>query len=406
MSSEVSPPAMPREVRLSELLEMGVPVAWPEAVAIIGVLAVSALRQVPPISLPHIEHILVDTDGQVVAENSHPVGDNGVPALRRMLGTLLETTQPPAELMALADGSGAVERGQDLQKFANDLAFFARPDATVEIAGLAARAISYLDSLHKDAAMRALTRKAREAATAGPAPQRTQGTFTRRTPWAVLGLVVVLLGASALAWRLIGVSRPGATAASTTVGELARRVQNQVSDGVATLQEQLGLSAVDEAPPGRDRALPRTKGKRAGPTEDTARAPLPAEGAYGLADEMAVAPPAEFEPEAAAQVPGVEVPEGAPEPPVYSAQDAGVVAPAIVRPQMPAVRIGGLPRGPAGDLELLVGPDGRVEQARLVPASNRFQDRMMVSAAKTWIFEPATKDGRAVRYRLVIPITW
>lgn len=408
MDRAASPPEIRRGVRLSELLAMGVPIAWPEAVAIIGVLAESALRQVPAVSLPAIEQILIDTDGQVIAEGSQAVGDNGVPALRRMLGTLLATARPPDQLIALTDASGAVERVDDLEKFANDLTFFARPDGTVEIAALARRALSYLDSLQKDAAIEALTRKAREAAAAPPVPQRAPAgaILTRRPHWVVLGAVVVLLGGTVLAWRLFGSSAASGEAAPTTVGELARRVQSQVSEGVATLQEQLGLAAVDQAPPGRDRELPRTPGKRARAGTDTGRIPLPAEHAYGLVDELTAAPSPESDPEVAAPIPDVAVPEGVPEPPLYSAQDAGVVAPTLVRPQMPAVRIGGLPQEAAGDLELLVGSDGRVEQARLVPASNRYQDRMMVSAAKTWTFAPATRDGHPVRYRLRIPITW
>jgi hypothetical protein len=44
--------------------------------------------------------------------------------------------------------------------------------------------------------------------------------------------------------------------------------------------------------------------------------------------------------------------------------------------------------------------------ARLVPTSARLQDRVMVSAAKTWRFTPARRDGQPVRYRLHMPITW
>ena len=91
---------------------------------------------------------------------------------------------------------------------------------------------------------------------------------------------------------------------------------------------------------------------------------------------------------------------------VYSAANPDVVPPAIVRAQMPEVPIGGLPIEPRGALELTIGEDGQVTNARLVPESNRYQDRMMVSAAKTWRFTPATRDGQPVRYRLQMPITW
>ena len=82
------------------------------------------------------------------------------------------------------------------------------------------------------------------------------------------------------------------------------------------------------------------------------------------------------------------------------------VPPTLIRAQMPQVPIGGVPILGQGALEILVGDDGQVVSARLVPNSHRYQDRMMVSAAKTWQFAPARRYGQPVRYRLQMPITW
>jgi outer membrane biosynthesis protein TonB len=73
---------------------------------------------------------------------------------------------------------------------------------------------------------------------------------------------------------------------------------------------------------------------------------------------------------------------------------------------MPEVPMRGVPITALGALEIVVGVDGLVVSARLVPTSNRYQDRMMVSAAKTWRFAPARRYGQPVRYRLLMPITW
>ena len=55
-------------------------------------------------------------------------------------------------------------------------------------------------------------------------------------------------------------------------------------------------------------------------------------------------------------------------------------------------------------MELLVGANGRVEGVRMASRPARMSDMMMLSGAKNWVFRPATKDGKPVRYRL--PITW
>jgi outer membrane biosynthesis protein TonB len=91
---------------------------------------------------------------------------------------------------------------------------------------------------------------------------------------------------------------------------------------------------------------------------------------------------------------------------IYTASDADVRAPILVHPQLPTRRDpNALPPEP-GELDLLVLEDGTVAEVRLIPVSNRFQDRMLISAAKAWRFRPADLNGQPVRYRLRIPITW
>ena len=91
---------------------------------------------------------------------------------------------------------------------------------------------------------------------------------------------------------------------------------------------------------------------------------------------------------------------------VYTATDTSVEAPVLVYPQLPSKPTRDLSATKPGELDLLVLEDGTVAEARLIPQSDRLQDRMLISAAKAWRFRPATKDGRPVRYRTRIPITW
>jgi len=90
---------------------------------------------------------------------------------------------------------------------------------------------------------------------------------------------------------------------------------------------------------------------------------------------------------------------------VFSAADAEVVPPLLVRPHLrtsprPGVRVEDLPQ-----VELLVSPTGEVESVKLVSPSAGVTSAMMLSAIKTWRFEPAKRVGQPVRYRLLMRLT-
>ena len=57
-----------------------------------------------------------------------------------------------------------------------------------------------------------------------------------------------------------------------------------------------------------------------------------------------------------------------------------------------------------GTIELLVNEEGNVANVRLVSSPSRMQPMMLLSAAKTWKFRPAVRDGRPVKYRLRINV--
>jgi hypothetical protein len=87
---------------------------------------------------------------------------------------------------------------------------------------------------------------------------------------------------------------------------------------------------------------------------------------------------------------------------VYSADDADVVAPVGVRPQLPAVLPASVRRDQLTQIELLVLPDGTVGAVKLLGPPRSVLEGMLLSAAKAWKFNPATKDGRPVAYRKLV----
>lgn len=90
---------------------------------------------------------------------------------------------------------------------------------------------------------------------------------------------------------------------------------------------------------------------------------------------------------------------------VYTAGDIGVVPPLPLGRQLPATGPSGIASELVGQLELLIGRNGEVEAVKLHTPLNRYHERMIVSAAKAWRYEPAMKDGGSVRFRLFRTVT-
>ena len=77
----------------------------------------------------------------------------------------------------------------------------------------------------------------------------------------------------------------------------------------------------------------------------------------------------------------------------------------LIRPHLPDSPPPDVPEEHIGTLEFVVAESGAVEHVHLVSPANRYQERMLVAAAKTWQFRPATRDGRPVRFRTRVRVT-
>jgi len=82
---------------------------------------------------------------------------------------------------------------------------------------------------------------------------------------------------------------------------------------------------------------------------------------------------------------------------VYTTADTNVIEPMALA-YLPPAPARGLPADQVGVLELLIDVHGRVESAHLVGVAQHFRDRWLISAAKSWLFEPARRDGEPVRF--------
>jgi TonB family protein len=120
----------------------------------------------------------------------------------------------------------------------------------------------------------------------------------------------------------------------------------------------------------------------------------------------AAAPPPEPE-KVEPPAPAAPPPPSAPDPQkIYSAQDAGVVAPVAVRQHVPSVptNITAQVR-PQGRVEVVIDMDGRVTLVTIRQPMHPFYDQLVLSAAREWRYRPATFNGVPVKYRKTIGIT-
>ena len=91
-------------------------------------------------------------------------------------------------------------------------------------------------------------------------------------------------------------------------------------------------------------------------------------------------------------------------PKLYSADDRDVIPPQAIRQQIPAFP-GRVTIAKSGVLEVVIDSSGNVESAMMRVPVNAQYDRMATSAAKSWQYQPATVDGKPVKFVKRIQVT-
>ena len=127
-------------------------------------------------------------------------------------------------------------------------------------------------------------------------------------------------------------------------------------------------------------------------------APAPAVPAFQLTNTPLSDAP---EPTTVTPVPGTATPGPAQEPgAVWSIANPDVVPPRLIRPQFARSPQPGTPVADLPEDELVVSAAGEVESVKLASPGRGTQPGMQLSAIKAWRYEPATRGGQPVRYRL------
>jgi hypothetical protein len=422
---------------LRDLSAPAVGLEWHEAVAVTAALT-AAVWNAHVSQAPTLDAAALTPEGDVAIVGDERAPGAATSGLALALGSLLESTPCPAELRHIVTANhGPSPELESVNAFSRALMFFERPGRQDVLRELAIRAEIALEQARASEELERLTERARQRAEQ-PAPRArsasaaVEGAPVRRlvTPAAVGVTVFVAVALVAATLYTTGLGPEPAPPAVKT---------GPVEDNELTPPKAPGATA----PPGRDAVsepvvnLPATPVE---PARPSTRGPGPAPAPTGASPRPSSAPPPgavtvrppRSGPAAPVAPGGARAPEvevtvtelgGAPLPSVatvpipavapsrsaptrlYTAADPGVFPPVLVKPHLPAEPPSDVPPWEVGTLEITVGTAGSVEQVHLISPYNRYQERMLVAAAKAWVFQPATKDGRPVRFRTRIRVT-
>jgi protein TonB len=177
-------------------------------------------------------------------------------------------------------------------------------------------------------------------------------------------------------------------------GGLAGNIELLASEAASPVLTRLGLASTPQA---------RTDVELPAPPKPAPRPAPPAPRA--TPEAPAVVEPALLTP--ADPLPDVEYPTGLTiDDRVYSAADADVTPARALNATFPSQPAVGADPDRLGLVEYVVSEFGQVESVKILRGPSNVIDAIVLPAVKAWRFAPATKDGRPVKYRHEILLTY
>jgi len=401
-------------IPLNDLREPAVALEWHEAVAVTAGLT-TTVWNLRLSEAPTLDAAFLAVDGEITVDGQGRVPGVATNGLARALGTLLESTPCPAELRQVVSRNlTAAAEADSVSEFARSLMFFERPGRQDVLRDLAARAGPALERARAAAALELLTERARQQTEPAPIPAEqaevpAAASVNRALSPAVVGLSVFVAAALAAAMLFTTGSIPGASSRAdlkpstadddTAPEEAPPAPAAKTSAGQAPPAPPASIAAPALTPAPHERG-PREPASSTKAAAGTAAVPGPSSSPshdvlVTVTERGGAALPGDAPPPAARMANGR----------IYTAADAGVSPALLVKPHLPAQPPSDVPPWEVGTIELTVGTSGAVEQVHLISPYNRYQERMLVAAAKAWMFQPAMKDGRPVRFRTRIRVT-
>jgi hypothetical protein len=424
---------------LDEILRPDFGLSSEEAVALVQeiALAVGDLG-----TLPAPEDLFLEDDGTVAIGFASEVRGDMVTSLATLLLQLLDGVTVPDGLRTLAaDNAKTPPARATVADFTRALALYESPDRQRDLHSIVARLSARKAAVNAERELEALRRRVSSSAEDGRGINGTAAVKPGRLKWlhpklpfrvpqlklkqfsvrqaAIAGCVIAaLLGTLAVVGLARGRSvrdREAAVVATapseTDAGARSPKSASRTVSGKSS-------AALDRPSPQQTphRTLASSASSRAALLRfapvplQTRTAPIPPMLALPGAPLVAKASPS---PAAAKSVkPAPAETDSIPAPPphsraeplpghVYSAAEATVKPARLTHSQMPQEPAA---TADTGYFDIIVDEHGDVEFVRLLSPTRRYQDRMLVAAAKAWKFTPALLNGTPVKYRMRIPI--
>jgi hypothetical protein len=377
-------------VDLARLINWATPLAWFEAVAIVQELCHVLLATRGDGSDGDLEpgDVVITPQGTVEFRDERRRALPSVAGVAHLLLALLEEAQGlPVQLRLLAlEATAPSQASSSLGEWSARLAAFERPGRTRTI---------------REVHDRFTRMPAQASEPRAQAPARAGAALARR-PWWANGR---LKNAAAAVALLAGAGLAAAWLWQVVAPMLTEERKQPDGDAVSSAEADAALSAAKAARI-REAAF-RIWG--VAPPRAAAPAPDVALAAHPIVVVVPSRLPSVSPSEADALRPGLDAPAGARVEPAdtatYAAADMSVAPPTLLRPRLPTRPSTGVREENLPQVELLVSPTGEVESVKLLTQPASVTSAMMLSAIKTWRFAPASRDGRPVRYRLLLRLT-
>ena len=414
-------------VTVAYLLERQVALSWQEAVAI-GLEAAEMTERSGRGVVPAYQNIELKSGGTLGFMRGRVQAGDPVSSLAMTLNALLPNDRPTQLRLLLSTAGPGSGTYKSIGEFVEALKYFERPGRRAQIAAVHARAgetpIPVAGAAEKGASrikkkkpMSAGRRWAVAAVTVLAVGAGTLAMAERSEPGLVTGRVASMQTMAAEWWNsaLEATSTVRAAAAEdfSTVAEQLDVVRTDLTEdldlfGTDTEAEaDEGVGGVDGSASAGDGVTENARSD-ASPAGDTAPIAKPESADFEAAVDEAVAPDEDVaEPSAPAATvvePAVRVADRSLlASALFDASDVNVTPPTTVRVQLPD-HAEGARDDRVGVVEAIVSATGEVEKVKLLSPHRSFHQAMILSAVKTWRFQPAVMDGDAVRYRYLIPV--
>jgi hypothetical protein len=390
--SRAASPANAR-VSLADLRASGGAFQWYEAAAVVQGLCRAINESPDPVTKTELtlHKVFLDPEGTISLE-ARPDPAGALPQVRTLLFEMLPRTEV-ARAQVLPESS--------LQDFSRALEGYERADR--------AEVIKEVRGRWRPSAMWAFDPIGKPETTPEAAAGAKDTARRRRRPRLVAGAVLVVAVVGGAGWvlstpHLEAKIRTYAAAISSERPPTVAATVPAVTSGPPTAPGAKHPATVPARPPRSEgTAQPRSDGPVAGAT---ARVVLSRDlGASGVTRSApASSTPPGLSP--APTTPHAEPADAAVRPEVFDATQRDVVPPAFldsgsIRPRATEAR-----QPEAAALEVMVNERGTIDAVKAARSPRTLAESMQMmndlSAAKTWRFRPAMRDGHPVKYRLVV----